>query len=280
MNNMSNLKQEKSIFYNRFRLYIDESGDHVFRDTVDIPHRFLCLLGCWFYNPDYIEFHKSLDDIKSKYFGHHPDEPVILHREDIINRRKIFKVLQNDELRRNFDNDLIELIQKAEFKLAAVVIDKHVLHITYGEQAAHPYHSAMGFMLQRFAGYLNHINRMGDVMAESRGGCEDRLLLESYTRTYESGTWMTRASFFQNALTSKQLKLKQKSANISGLQLADLLGHPIKNYVLKKYGFIEDEKLGVFANRLVANIEAKFNKHLYDGRVEGYGYVIYPNPKK
>lgn len=87
---MSNLMHERSIFYSRFRLYIDESGDHVFRDTVDIAHRFLCLLGCWFHNPDYIEFHKALDHIKSKYLGHHPDEPVILHREDIINRRKIF----------------------------------------------------------------------------------------------------------------------------------------------------------------------------------------------
>jgi hypothetical protein len=32
----------------RYRLYLDESGDHVVRDFSNLAHRFLCLLGCWF----------------------------------------------------------------------------------------------------------------------------------------------------------------------------------------------------------------------------------------
>ena len=43
-----------SKFEDRFRLYLDESGDHVHRDTVEIAHRYLCLLGCWFRNPEYL----------------------------------------------------------------------------------------------------------------------------------------------------------------------------------------------------------------------------------
>lgn len=31
------------------------------------------------------------------------------------------------------------------------------------------YHLGLGFLLQRFAGYLNHINRVGDILGESRG---------------------------------------------------------------------------------------------------------------
>jgi hypothetical protein len=46
---------------------------------------------------------------------------------------------------------------------------------------------------------------------------------------FERGVWMTRSEVFQSALTSSELKLKPKSANISGLQLADLLGHPVKH---------------------------------------------------
>jgi hypothetical protein len=267
------------IFDDRFRLYLDESGDHVFRKTDEIPHRFLCLLGCWFRNPEYLQFHKLLENLKRKYFSHHPDEPLIFHLEDIINCRKAFKILQNSEIREQFNLDLLNLIDEGVFTLVAVLIDKLALRLAYGEQSAHPYHLAMGFMLQRFAGYLNHINRIGDVMAETRGGVEDRLLAESYNRIVCRGTWMTDCSFFENALSSKQLKLKQKSSNISGLQLADVLGHPIKQYVLYKYGFIAMKDLGLFAKQLIPVAEKKFNKQLYDGRVEGYGFVIYPSPK-
>jgi len=273
---MLNSASRPRAFEDRYRLYLDESGDHVYREVEDIPHRFLCLLGCWFQNPDYLEFHKSLDQLKSKYFTHHPDDPVVLHREDIINRRKAFKILRDNDVRDQFDDDLLDVISKAQFRVVAVVIDKLELRTAYGEQSAHPYHLAMGFMLQRYAGYLNHINRVGDVMAEARGGAEDRLFSDSYTRIYERGTWMTEPSFFQGALTSRQLKLKQKSANISGLQLADVLCHPVKQYVLQQYGFVGTEELGDFAKRVHWIVAKKFNAHLYDRRVEGYGYVLYP----
>lgn len=263
-------------FEARYRLYLDESGDHVYSEVEDIPHRFLCLIGCWFQNPDYLEFHKLLEELKSQHFVHHPDDPVVLHREDIINRRKAFKILHNNDIHQQFDSDLLDVIEKAQFTVVAVVIDKLALRTAYGEQAAHPYHLAMGFMLQRYAGYLNHVNRVGDVMAEARGGVEDRLLSDSYTRIYGRGTWVTEGSYFQGALTSRQLKLKQKSANISGLQLADILGHPVKQYVLREHGFIGEEEFGEFARRLHLIVTKKFNAHLYDGRVEGYGYVLYP----
>ena len=128
-------------------------------------------------------------------------------------------------------------------------------------------------------GYLNHINRVGDVMAEARGGKEDRLLAESYTRVYERGAWMIRASAFQAALSSRQLKLKDKRANIAGLQLADILAHPVKLWVLRQYGLVEPGTTA-FGQQLVEVAQSKFNCHLYDGRVEGYGFVLFPKPQK
>ncbi len=262
-------------FEDRSRLYLDESGDHVFRKVAEPAHRFLCLLGCWFHNPDYLKFHEMLEDLKSRLLPHHPDEPVVLHREDMLNARKAFKALRDPEVREAWDEELLRLIAAAQFRVVAVVIDKLTLRNDYGEAAAHPYHLALGFLLQRFAGYLNHLNRMGDVMAESRGGAEDRLLEESYSRVYGRGVWMTPAHSFQAALTSRQLKLKQKSANISGLQLADLLGHPVKQWVLQQHGLLSGD-LAPFAQRLMAVIEPKFNRHLYTGRLEGYGTVLFP----
>ena len=265
-----------SAFEDRYRLYLDESGDHVYRETGEIAHRFLCLLGCWFQNPAYLRFHQDLENLKAAHFHHHPDNPVILHRDDIINRRKVFKALQDDHKRAEFDANLLEIIRAAEFCVVAVVIDKGALRAAYGETAGHPYHIGLGFLLQRYAGYLNHINRVGDVMAEARGGREDSLLQESYQRVYQHGIWgVTSASYFQSALTSRQLKFSQKSTNISGLQLADLIGHPAKMWVLRRSG-LSPENLAPFADRVMNIIEHKFNHHLYNNKVEGYGYVLYP----
>lgn len=266
-----------SDFEDRYRLYLDESGDHVYRETNETAHRFLALLGCWFQNTTYLQFHDTLESFKRQHFHHHPDNPVILHREDIINNRKVFKILQDDKKRAKFDEDLLSIIQKTDFRIVVVVIDKAALRASYGEGAGHPYHIGLGFLLQRFAGYLNHINRVGDVMAEARGGKEDALLKDSYTRVYEHGAWgVTSAEFFQSALTSRQLKLREKKANISGLQLADLIAHPAKLWVLRRYGLF-DVPPAPFAERLMNIVEEKFNRQLYNNRLEGYGFVLYPN---
>ena len=62
-----------------------------------------------------------------------------------------------------FDDALLGVIKAAEFKVVAVVIDKQELRRAHDTAAAHPYHLGLGFLLQRFAGYLNHINRVGDI---------------------------------------------------------------------------------------------------------------------
>lgn len=86
---------------------------------------------------------------------------------------------------------------------------------------------------------------------------------------------MTRSEVFQSALTSKELKLKPKSANIAGLQLADLLGHPVKQWTLRHFGHTAEQP-APFAARLMEVIEGKFNRQLYDDRLEGYGVVLFP----
>lgn len=260
----------------RFRLYVDESGDHVFNHLDRPSHRYLCLLGCWFKNPDYQEFYDKLESFKRDFFNTNPDEPVILHREDIVNRRSHFGVLQQPGRGRDFDARLLSVVREARFTVVAVVIDKKALLEKHGDAAAHPYHLAIGFLLQRYCGYLNHVNRCGDVMSESRGGKEDILLKESYARVYSQGVWMNKAHHFQVALTSKELKIKPKSANIAGLQLADLLGHPCRHHVLREHGHSQ-EPLAPFASKILGVVGDKFNAHLYDGRVKGYGHVFFPS---
>ena len=82
----------------RYRLYIDESGDHTYKKLDDIGHRYLALLGVWFrQQKDYLEFVHELEQFKENLFGERPDSPVILHRTDIINRRGAFGILCNED---------------------------------------------------------------------------------------------------------------------------------------------------------------------------------------
>jgi hypothetical protein len=258
----------------RYRLYIDESGDHVFKQLDEPGHRCLCLLGCFFRRSEYRLFQDSLERFKQQHIPRDPDEPVILHREDIINRRNAFWRLRDPLAALSFDRDLLELIGNANFRIVAVVIDKRALRNRY-PVPAHPYHLAMGFLLQRYCGLLNHLNRRGDVLAESRGGTADRLLKDSYAGVYRRGVWMTNATFFQGVLTTRELKVKPKTANIAGLQLADILAHPIRQGILMEKQCIPGP-LSPFATQLIALVETKFNRHLYDGRIEGYGKVFFP----
>lgn len=262
----------------RYRLYIDESGDHVFRQLDEESHRYLCVLGCWFRADHYRDFHRRLEAFKQAHIPHNPDEPLILHREDIANRRGPFWRLRDPERSQAFDTELLEVISASEFSIVAVVIDKKRLHDSY-DSPAHPYHLAIGFMLQRYCGYLNHVNRHGDVMAESRGAKENRLLMASYEWCYERGVWaFTPAQALQQALTTRKLKIEQKSANIAGLQLADVLSNPVRKGILVEMGEIDQEP-SPFAARMIEVAKRKFNRQLYTGRVWGYGKVFYPKPK-
>ena len=116
-------------------------------------------------------------------------------------------------------------------------------------------------------------------MAESRGGKENRLLMASYEWCYERGVWTyTPAESIQQALTTRKLKIKQKSANIAGLQLADILSNPVRKAMLIEKGLTETE-LAPFAARIMDVVDAKFNHHLYENRVWGYGKVLFPESK-
>jgi hypothetical protein len=256
----------------RYRLYIDESGDHTYNLLGDPSHRYLSLLGVWFRQADdYVAFADDLERFKRELFGPRPDKPVVLHRSDIINRKGPFGLLCRPELRRRFDEGLLEVIGRAQFRMACIILDKQIHYEKY-VNPFHPYHYCLATMLDRYSGWLNYKNAIGDVMAEARGREEDLQLRQAYKRVYESGTVMFDHEHHQRALTSREIKLQAKKANIAGLQLADLLAYPVKQHCLAAKGLIADPG-DVFGRRIVQAVEGKFNCHEYQGYVDGYGQV-------
>lgn len=253
-----------------YRIYVDESGDHTYADQ----KRYLGLTGVVFENTNYKDvFHPQFEEFKEKHFPHHPDDPIILHRREIIDKSGPFWRLRDAEKQKLFDEDFLSLLQNQKFAIITVVIDKKAHIERYGEYALHPYHFCLAALLERYCGLLNRYNVQGDILAESRGGREDMQLKEAFRTVYESGTSFRKQDFFQKALTSKEIKIKPKTANISGLQIADLLAHPCKIEILHDKGHIENWD-GAYERQICECIQKKYNKHLFSGKIDGYGKVF------
>ena len=257
-----------------YRLYLDESGDHTYNLLDDPSHRFLALLGVWFrLGVEYDRFSQDMGMFKREVFGYRADKPVILHRTDIINRRGPFGRLREPEVESRFNDGLLELIRSGPYTLICVIIDKK-RHFEQYSSPFHPYHYCMAAILDRYCGWLNYRNAVGDVIAESRGKTEDRQLLQAYLRVYESGTIMFPFPHHQRVLSSKKLKITPKVADVAGIQLADVLAHPIKQACLAEKGLIPEQG-GVFGQRVCEAVEGKYNSGR-GGKIDGYGKVFLP----
>ncbi|MCX6731877.1 MAG: hypothetical protein NTX55_02745 [Candidatus Parcubacteria bacterium] len=167
-------------------------------------------------------------------------------------------------------------MKTSDYRIIIAVIDKKSHAERYKEAAFHPYHYCLAVLLERYCGFLNIYNSIGDVLAEQRGGAEDMQLKEAYRRVYESGTTQRNREFFQKTLTSKEIKIKPKSSNIAGLQLADLLAHPCKNEVLADNKRITEEewKSKRFGEEVCKCLIPKYNKHIFNGKINGYGKIF------
>lgn len=220
-------------------------------------------------------FHPAFEALKQKHFPHNPDDPVILHRKELVNKEGSFWRLREPEKEAQFNKDLLTFLQEQEYALIMVVIDKKSHVERYGDAAYHPYHYCLATLLERYCGFLNFYNARGDILAESRGKTEDQQLREAFAHIYSSGTRFRSAGFFQRALTSKEIKLKPKSANIAGLQVADLLAYPLKQKILmEKNRIAPGAWQGKFGEKVAATVQNKYNRHFYKGRVDGYGKIF------
>ncbi|MFC1968913.1 DUF3800 domain-containing protein [Chloroflexota bacterium] len=258
----------------RYRLYIDESGDHTYYKLEEPAKRYLGLTGVFIESEYYrMTFQPEMERLKQEHFPHSPDEPIILHREDLVNRRGLFWRLRDTEREQAFNRDILQFMKEQDYHIVTVVIDKDAHIKRYGDAAHHPYHYCLTVLLERYCGFLNFHNLQGDVLAESRGGTEDKQLKRAYQRLYRDGTGHRDSKFFQQALTSFEIKLKPKFKNIAGLQLSDLLAHPSKQEILIEEKRL-DNRADNFGRQICQNIQTRYNRHLYDGRIKGYGKVF------
>lgn len=255
----------------KYRVYIDEVGNPDLESSKNPNHRFLSLTGVIIelgHVQDVV--HPQMEELKTRYFDHHPDEPVIFHRKEMVNYCPPFHILKDDKTRSEFDEKLLGFMNTWEYTVISVCLDKKKHKDAYTVWRYDPYHYCLAILLERFAIFLNRKKCQGDVMAESRGGKEDKRLKESFLHLWENGTEYMSPEDFQRCLTSKQLKVKPKANNISGLQLADLLAHPSRNEILHGHGLLNGE-IAPFAQSVIGILQGKYDQK--KGQVFGKKFI-------
>jgi hypothetical protein len=260
-----------------YRIYIDEVGNHDLNHADDPNQRFLSLTGV------ILESHHTLTmlqpemyQIKSAFFQSDPDEPIIFHRKELVNRRSPFHALRDPDTEQRFNTALLLALVRWDYRVITVVIDKRAHRDQYQVWHYHPYHYCLAVLLERFVLFLHYGGHRGDVMVESRGRREDGMLKESYIRLYERGTANVASERWQERLTSRELKVKPKSANIAGLQLADLIAHPSRREVLIEQGLMMDNH-DTFGDQICAILrQSKYHRNGRTGQIVGYGKKMLP----
>jgi hypothetical protein len=126
-----------------------------------------------------------------------------------------------------------------------------------------------GDTYERFRLFLDIKCSKGDIMVESRGSKEDMRLKDSFRKIMENGTHNLSSDDLKSHFSSLELKVKPKSANISGLQIADLIAHPSRRWFFKNIIGRDDGK-STFEDEII-NILEKEKFFRYKGKINGYG---------
>ncbi|MBI5446414.1 MAG: DUF3800 domain-containing protein [Deltaproteobacteria bacterium] len=254
----------------KYRLYVDEVGNSDLGASHDSNHRYLSLTGV-IMELGYVDrtAFPAVEELKRTYFGSHPDDPVVFHRKELVNRKHPFEALREEATVRAFNSDLLGLLRRLDYTVISVVIDKLEHQERYQVWRHDPYHYCLEVLVERYVLWLRGRGAMGAVMAESRGGREDRRLKDSFERVAAEGSDFIEPEVFTAHLTSRQLKVKPKANNIAGLQLADLLAHPsFRATLARRHRQPLPENFGGEIAKVLE--EAKYNRSR-DGRIEGWG---------
>jgi hypothetical protein len=245
------------VVFGDYVVYVDESGDHELA-KVNPQFPVFVLAFCIFPVRDYVErIVPAVQRLKFRYFGH---DMVVLHEREIRKALPPFDILLRPDVRKAFMTDLTSIIEAARFGVVACVIDKEKFVDRRGS-SENPYHVALEYGLERVFFQLQQRNQVGrttHVVFESRGRQEDRLLELEFRRV--QGT--TRVRGLAQTL---EFRCAPKSANSSGLQLADMIARPIGLSVVR--GEQSNRAWDVIRSKIVTSPT---------GKSAGYGLKVYP----
>ncbi len=262
---LEDASSNKTTPFSKYIVYVDESGDHSLQ-SIDDQYPIFVLAFCIFHKRHYSEaIVPALEKFKFNHFGH---DQVVLHENEIRKEKGAFNIFRSRDEKHQFLNQLTRIIEYSNFILISCTIDKQELS-KQSDANSNPYHIALGSCMENLYEFLQEKDqheKKTHVVVECRGKKEDRELELEFRRICDTNNRFGISLPFEVIFSDKKVMS-------SGLQLADLVAHPIG------LNFLRPEQ----ENRAFEVLKKKF--YCKGGRTqigedyEGVGMRIYPTPK-
>lgn len=247
-------------------LFIDETGDHSL-SKIDNSYPIFVLSGVVIEET----YHDATlaDKLNEFKLRHFETTDVVLHSKEMTHpqsaRSREYMRFMDAEFRRKFYKDFEHLLSGLDISLVACVIMKNKHFTKYGLEAKDPYLLSFDNLVNRLVFDLTGDQR-GKIVAESRNSVLDNQLEIAYLTTRVEGTNKVQAAEIKLKLGSS-ITFKQKSDNVAGLQIADMVASPIARHFLGK-----PERAG---HQL--SYDSVFNKvRNMNGRWQNVGITVFP----
>lgn len=244
--------------FSEYIVYADESGDHSLT-SINPQYPMFVLAFCIFEKATYIsQVVPSVQRLKFEFWGH---DCVILHSHEIRKASGEFNILLNAETRATFTRRVNGLVADAPFTVIAAVVDKQ-RHVSRYSDPANPYEIALTFCMERLQRWLREkgqADKLTHIAVERRGRAEDEKLELEFLRIKDG------QGSYEGPMPNLALRFMDKKHNSSGLQLADLVAHPIGRHVISPQQ----------TNRAFELVEPKIRRNAA-GRIQGYGLKVFP----
>ena len=242
--------------FSDYIIYVDESGDHSL-EVVYEEHPVFVLALCIFKKSDYAQVVlPSICSLKFDFWGY---DSIILHSHKIRKQKDDFSILANLPTMQKFMGRLNDLISMAPFTIISTIIDKRQLKHRYSSPK-NPYHLGLLFCLERasrFREEKGQKEKMTHLVVEGRGKKEDSDLELEFRRIMDK--------IPSNGLAKFDIQFTDKRANSAGLQIADLVAHPIGRFYINS----------TQKNRGYEILEEKFYRY---PNYNGKGLKVFPKP--
>jgi hypothetical protein len=245
------------------RLYIDETGDHRYKQLDKLDRRYLGLTGILFNKEYYVNtIPQSLESLKKRFFKYDPDTPPVLVRSWIVYRKHAFGVLVNNDVRREWEDAILRLFGSLEVEIFTVVIDKKAHIERFPMETFDAYVYSLAVLLWRVRGYLNYYGINSDIMAEARGKVEDRNIQRAFENIRSNGfTNFGTADVYCEAFPDDHILFRTKVHNVAGLQLADLIAYGQKLKTIEENKKLYHKPPSEFTKNINEIIEPKVNRY-------------------
>ncbi|MDB5355575.1 MAG: hypothetical protein JWN24_2028 [Phycisphaerales bacterium] len=240
-------------------MFLDESGDHNL-EIIDPQYPVFVLAGVIVDRAYALgEMEQRFAQFKRDVFGR---TDIILHTADISRNRNGFEQVKDRAFRDRFFEALNALVRALDFKVVACAIRKQEHLARYNVAALDPYMLSLNVLVERFCYEIGDVRDGGLMVAERRNSTLDQQLELAFLNLKIQGTKFMPAKKVGKRVSA--LNMRSKSANIAGLQLADLVASPIGRHVLGRHKH-EDYRI----------VESKFRCNAR-GNADGYGLVVLP----